>query len=244
MFEAIDIMLTEAKKSLDILKAEYQRNLAAHEVSITLRNNVRRLLGDLRDPLDHIYQLIPGVSVSEAFPVSNSAAQFTHQTANLAPNIIAVIRQFQSFDDGNVWLERFSALSNIHKHLELVPQVRIETPSLTLSGGRASMSIIGSASMSIGRNCRISLGGVPIASGQTLSAHSPTILAGPELRVRREIWVNFLFDPQNEHLVRKLGLNTSIAVLPFLEESLNKVEEIVTRLKPIIETLIAPTVVP
>jgi hypothetical protein len=223
MFENINELINSARKTFDEIKIEYQNCLDAKKIDHSLLCKVRRLLADLRDPLDHIYLLVPGNEKKSHFPIANSKNDFDNRVKNISAKFTCIIEPYQEYYNQDPWLKRFSALSNIHKHMTLIPNIRRENKVTTVKETSGGSQVKYGSGVTFGSG--VSICGVPIDPATQLPIPSDKI----ETSVT--IWVDFQFDPYNKHLREKLGDNVCISVLPFLKDSLGKVEAIVSQLK-------------
>ena len=107
MFTGIDEMLRSARDNFESMERDYQASLTRQEIPINMLNKVRALLAELRDPLDHIYKLIPGAANSN-FPVSNSENHFLNYTRGISQNVIPILEEVQVFKDRTQWLKNFA----------------------------------------------------------------------------------------------------------------------------------------
>lgn len=126
------------------------------------------------------------------------------QTTN--PEVYNILESVQPYHDN--WLGEFNKLNNNNKHQDLEEQSRTESRQVTVSSSGGSISW--GQGVTFGRG--VSVLGVPI--------DPETQMPIPNKRVKTEvnIWVDFKFKQNNE------------SVLPFIEKSINSVEDIYKRL--------------
>jgi len=242
MLDQIDYLISVSARRLSNLKNLYILNLKNKTISIDLLNEVRGILSDLRDPLDYLTKLI----YKEKFPIANSDNDFKNKTKGCPSEIVRILQRYQDYDKTDKWLKYFSALSNIHKHIRLVPQIRTEKEVTNISpntlrsglGGRIGLNSNSSISfkpggfISLGSDGEVNYSGI-IFSGQAsinnvaVDNQTNRPVYSPDITTSNQIWVNFLFNPHDEELIKKLGSNVNIEVLPFLQKSLEIVKLIV-----------------
>ena len=111
-------------------------------------------------------------------------------------------------------------LNNENKHQQLTPQEKRESKRLNITYGGTGISLEEGASISLGSGASIQMSGMIIPGGQTISTNSPAKIIGPGQQVVIT-WSAFYFSSNAE------------PVVPFLENALSRVNNIVNELSSI-----------
>lgn len=202
----VDALVAQMKAQYGEIETLYGASLHDKEVKPDLKLKVKGFLESARSALDycaHDIADVRGISASKIyFPiVDKDKTSFEGAVGRNLPGLEAIdkamfdyLEGVQPYHSGNEWLAEFATASSDNKHSQLTPQVRIETPSLSIRHGGAGIRISGGGSIRIGNGGVVSIGGARLASGQTISANSEQVQGDPRLEVKREIWVDFQFD--------------------------------------------------
>lgn len=229
-------LVRHAEQELPKIRAAYEQSLDARSISSTLLIEIKNFCENLRSALDfaatgvferygtsksarpRIYfpYASPGQS-RDAFEISGRIEASLPGVAKTRPDIAATLLDMQAFSaSGYRWLPTFMEITNENKHQRLTPQTRKEQKELRISGLGASMSLGQGASISMGPGTSISIGGAIIRGGQSFDVNNPPRVQGG--KVELITWVSFHFSANDA------------PVMPLLENALNGVREIVTKL--------------
>lgn len=217
--ENIDALITSIKSDYVSIHSLYEASLSKKELDPSLKIKVKNYLENARSILDYCAHDIAdklGIKKEKIyFPFVNKTTNidgFKSEVGRNLPNLEMLhenlykyIESLQPYHSAQVWLANFIDIVNNHKHQDLTPQIKTESPSLSISNKSTRMSFSGGASMVIGRGASISIGGARIFGGQTINANSQQIFGDPALTIKKEIWVDFKF-------------NDSISALPLLKK--------------------------
>ena len=227
-FNDINAVLNKANDMLPKIEEEYQKCLKEEKIPDSLLVDIKDYLGNLRSALDYIWYKIPGVS-DGYFPIANNLADFTARAAKIDQQYSALFEKYQDYNQ-NSWIRCFSLFRNKNAHITLIPQKRIETPSLNIEHNGVGIRLTGGATIQMDRGASMSLGGAVIPGGQVISANSSGLIGDPRLNVKREIWVDFVFDGSSISPDFPQG----VSALPFLKKSLPAVFDIIKELEKIL----------
>ncbi|MBI5491966.1 MAG: hypothetical protein HY893_03415 [Deltaproteobacteria bacterium] len=212
---SIEALLEKSNVTFAELKRAYEASLHEKNVRGDLKVDIKNIFENLRSCLDYlahdIFETCCASSVKPDrlyFPIRPTMTEFNQavshypglQTTN--KSVYDVLEAVQPYHDP--WLDHFNKLNNENKHQDLVEQTRTESRHVTVSSGGGSVSW--GPGVTFGGGVRIN--GVPI--------DPRTQLPVPNNQVRTEIvvWVDFLFK------------ENGLSVLPFIEQSLKKIEQI------------------
>jgi len=219
--KSIEALIRKSKENLENLKNAYQESLQAKIINESLKIDIKNIFENLRSCLDYL-----GYEVSENycnhikqpkklyFPIRDSREDFISAISKDYPGletnskpVLDLLETLQPYNDP--WLGEFNQLNNANKHQDLVEQTRTESRRVTVSGS-------GGGSVSWGQGVRfgggVSVMGVPI--------DPRTQLPVPNRRVKTDIaiWVDFKFRENGK------------SVLPFVEKSIDSVEQFYIKL--------------
>lgn len=229
--ESIDALIDFIKSDYILICSLYEASLRKKELDPVLRIKVKNYLENARSILDYCAHDIAdqlGIKKEKIyFPFVNKNTNidgFKSDVGRNLPNLAILheelykyIESLQPYHNTQGWLSDFADIVNNHKHQDLTPQIKVETPSLTITNGGARMSFSGGASMVIGRGASISIGGARIFGGQTINAHSQQIFGDSALTVKKEVWIDFRF-------------NNSISALPLLKKINDEIPVIISNI--------------
>jgi hypothetical protein len=227
-FSDINAVLNKANDMLPLIEVEYQKCLKEEKIPDNLLVDIKDYLGNLRSALDYIWHKIPSVA-DGYFPIANSLPDFMAKTTKIDQQYSILLEKYQDYNQ-NSWIRCFSLFRNKNTHITLIPQKRIETPSLNIEHNGVGIRLTGGATIQMGRGAIMSLGGAVIPGGQIISANSSGIVGDPRLKVKREIWVDFIFDGSSVSPDFPQG----VSALPFLKKSLPAVLDIIKELEKIL----------
>jgi len=227
-FNDIDAVLDKANNMLPKIEEAYLDCLKEKEIPDSLLVEIKDFLGNLRSALDYAWHKLPCVS-DGYFPVANSLSDFTVKTNKIDLQYSSIIQKHQDYDP-NSWIRCFSLFRNKNTHVTLIPQKRVETPSLNIEHNGVGIRLSGGASIRMGTGTSMSLGGAVIPGGQTISSYSSGLIGDPRLNVKKEIWVDFVFDGSSI----SSDFPEGISALPFLKKSLSSVANIITDLEKVL----------
>lgn len=216
-FSDIQAVIEKASNSLPIIEQQYSDCLKKENIPDSLLVDIKDYLANLRTALDYLWHKIPNIN-GDYFPVANSKADFTAKISGIDTQIVVILENFQDYDP-NRWLRCFNLFRNKNVHLTLVPQKKIETQRIvsTHTGG-------GSVSWNPGS---VRFGSGVYINGAPVNPVTQMPISTPETTIRKEIWVDFLFDGT----LISPGFPAGISALPFLKQSLTKVRDIVNLLE-------------
>lgn len=221
---SIEALLRKARNELVDLKRAYDSSLHEKHVREDLKVDIKNIFENLRSCLDYLAHdifetLCPLAKTPDRlyFPIRPTAIEFNQAVNRDYPNIQAtskvvydILESIQPYRDP--WLGQFNRLNNDNKHQDLVEQTRTESRQVTVSRGGGSVSWGPGVTFGGG----VSVMGVPI--------DPRTQMPVPNNVVKTEIitWIDFRFK------------DNGVSVLPFIEDSLKKVEKIFRDLQPYI----------
>ncbi len=228
IYSDINAVLNRASEMLPKIEDEYQKCLKEENIPDNLLVDIKDYLGNLRSALDYIWHKIPRVS-DGYFPIANSIADFSAKISKVDKQYSDLLEKYQDYNQ-NSWIRCFSLFRNKNTHITLIPQKRVETPSLNIEHNGVGIRLSGGATIQMGRGTSMSLGGAVIPGGQSISANSGGLIGDPRLNVKREIWVDFIFDGSSISSDFPQG----VSALPFLKKSLSSVLDIIKELDKIL----------
>lgn len=227
-FRDIEAVMDKANSLLPCIEQQYSECLHEEKIPESLLVDIKDYLANLRTALDYLWHKIPNIS-SDHFPVANSLADFSAKATKIDPQYFTVLQKYQDYSPDS-WIRCFNLFRNKNTHVTLIPQKRIETPALNIEHNGVGIKLSGGASIQMGRGTSISLGGAVIAGGQTISPYSNGLIGDPRLSVKKEIWVDFVFDGSSISSDFPKG----ISALPFIKKSLPSVLDIITELEKVL----------
>jgi len=214
----IESQFKRAEELLEELEKEYKTSLHKKIISTRAKNLTHEVLSKLRGTLDHSMRIFFEKNISPTllpqeekkarvyFPIVNSDQALASilgraKMSDLQKSdskIYNYIKAIQPYINSSYkWLEYLNAYAAEGKHVRLSPQKRIDTKRITISSGRASISLGQDASITLGSGAKIFLGGREIRGNQTINVDSDGIYGDPDLEVKKEVWVSFLFTDSN-----------------------------------------------
>jgi len=219
-FSDINAVLNKANDMLPQIEAEYQKCLKEENIPDSLLVDIKDYLGNLRSALDYIWHKIPSVA-DGYFPIANSLADFTAKTTKIDQKYFALLQKYQDYNQ-NSWIRCFSLFRNKNTHITLIPQKRTETQ-------RIVSTHVGGGAVSWDPNSVRFGSGVYINSAP-VNPLTQMPISTPETTIRREIWVDFVFDGSSISPDFPQG----VSALPFLKKSLPAVFDIIKELEKIL----------
>jgi hypothetical protein len=131
------------------------------------------------------------------------------------------LQKYQDYNSDS-WIRCFSLFRNKNTHVTLIPQKRIETQRIisTHTGG-------GSVSWNPGS---VRFGSGVYINGAPVNPSTQMPFSTPETTIRKEIWVDFVFDGSSISPDFPQG----ISALPFLKKSLPSIFNIITELEKVL----------
>ncbi len=214
---SIEALIRKSRESFVGLKGQYEASLNEKVVREDLKVDIKNIFENLRSCLDYIAQELFDAFCADAkkpdrlyFPIRPSASEFVQVMSRDYPSLEAkcksafgIVEAIQPYRD--LWLGEFNRLNNENKHQDLVEQTRAESR-------RVDVKRPGQGGVSWGSGVKFGSGvrvmGVPI--------DPKTQLPVPNKEVTTTIttWVDFKFKEGGQ------------SVLPFLEKSIARVEEL------------------
>jgi hypothetical protein len=219
---SIEALIRKAQSDFGTLRAAYDSSLHEKHVREDLKVAIKNIFENLRSCLDYIAHDIFEAHCSTSkkpdrlyFPIRSTRAEFTQAVDRDYPHLPAtstlvfdILEAVQPYN--NPWLGQFNKLNNHNKHQDLVEQTRTETRHVSVSRGGGSVSWGPGVTFGAG----VSVMGVPIDPKTQMPV--PNTVAKTEVVT----WVDFRFKEIDQ------------SVLPFVEASINKIEQISTDLGP------------
>lgn len=219
---SIEALIRKARQGHQDLRAAYEASLHERYVREDLKVEIKNIFENLRSCLDYmaheIYEVFCGQNPPPShlyFPIRQNEVDFDMAIGNyfpnlvtVAPRIVAFLKSIQPFRDP--WLRNFNQLNNHNKHQDLVPQTRTEVKqvSVTTPGG-------GSISWGSG----VHFGGGVSVLGVPIDPRTQLPIPNKQVETKIMIWVDFKFKDIDE------------SVLPFIDDSIQKVESIYSELQ-------------
>jgi hypothetical protein len=234
MNEELSSQFVRARELQQDLIKSITNDLSDELVSTKTRNLTQELLVKIRSILDQVMysffenEILPCLDESEKkkakvyFPIVSKKGDLKSVLGRFKvkdldqthPNIFNFLESIQPYNKNYEWLTYLVQYSN-EKHIRLTPQKRIEHKRLSMGSNGAGITLTGGASISLGRGASISIGGRRIYGNQVITPDSNHIFSDPNLDIKKEKWVAFVFE------------NSNINVLKFCEISINKTEKII-----------------
>jgi hypothetical protein len=218
---SIEALLKKSNVIFSELKRAYEESLHDKNIREDLKVDIKNIFENLRSCLDYLAQDIFETCCTSSpkpdhlyFPIRSSFTEFTKtisrdypglQTTNKA--VYDILELVQPYHDP--WLSYFNSLNNENKHQDLVEQTRTESPRVTVSRKEGSVSWGPGVTFGGG----VSVMGVPIDPRTQLP------IPNNQVKTEKVIWVDFRFK------------DNDLSVLPFIEQSLKKVEQIFSELQ-------------
>ena len=239
-FDDAKSLLEHAKGKLSDIKVEYAASLSKKNIEASLVIDIKNFMENLRSALDFsthgLFDLYGASSKANPkiyfpyAPLSQSLTEFRQNNhieicipgiSSSRPDVVSRIESYQHFSSiDNKWLPLFIDLNNKNKHQQLTPQEKRESKQLNITSGGTGISLGEGASISLGSGASIQMGGMVIIGGQTISTNTPAQIIGSGQQAVIT-WAAFHFSINNE------------PVVPFLENALSRVNNIVNELSSI-----------
>ena len=222
----IAMSLDRADKILADLNLEYQKALGAKVVSDCAINYTHEVAERLRSVLDRIARayferhVAPTLSDDEKekalvyFPITESEQSFRSvlgrwRSKTLSTDHLDLQKYLESLqpyaNQDNLWLKTLNSLALQSKHIDLVPQIRVEERRITVSSPQGGFVSYGSG---------VTFGSGVSIMGAPVDPRTQRIGSNTGLTETIEKWVSFLIE----------GYNVNAA--SFCAESCKKVREI------------------
>ena len=211
---SIEVLLKKSNMDFADLKRAYEKSLHDKQIRDDLKVDIKNIFENLRSCLDYlaqdIYETFCALSKKPDrlyFPIRPSLAEFNGVISSdypmlqtISKPVYDILETMQPYHDP--WLRYFNKLNNENKHQDLIEQTRMESRQVTVSSTGSSVSWGPGVTFGSG----VSILGVPIDPTNQLPV--------PNNQVKTDIviWVDFRF--------REINLS----VLPFIDQSLKKVE--------------------
>jgi len=220
--KSITALIGKAKKDFVVLKKDYNNSLDQKVISEELKIDIKNIFENLRSSLDYLAHDIHEACITAKppkilyFPIKQSRKEFdigiNKDFVDLNTNftdVYTILENVQPYNDP--WLTKFNKLNNNNKHQDLVEQTRTEQRRVTVSSKSGNGSVSWGPGVTFGNG--VSVMGV--------SVDPRTQMPAPNNRVNTEvvIWVDFKFQENDE------------SVLPFIEASINKIENLFIELE-------------
>lgn len=199
----IEALLKRAEISLLKISKYYETSLHSKHISLEMLIDIKEYFSCLRSILDYLAHDIfekycPNANPKNNiyFPIRHDETLFKNDCNKYFPEleknntkVYGILENFQAFrNQDNSWLKFFNKLNNENKHERLVPQTRIETRQVTVTG-QGGGSVSWGSGVTFGNG--VSIMGVPIDPRTQLPVTNNT--------VKTEIitWVDFQFEDIN-----------------------------------------------
>lgn len=219
---SIEALLKRAASDLGDLRTAYDASLHEQHVRDDLKVSIKNIFENLRSCFDYLAQdtfdtLCVGAKKPDRlyFPIRATASEFAQVMAKDYPGVQTaakavydILESVQPYRES--WLGQFNKLNNHNKHQDLAEQTRTESRHVTVSRGGSSVSWGPGVTFGSG----VSVAGVPIDPKTQMPV--PNNVAKTEV----VIWVDFRFKEIDQ------------PVLPFVERSVQKVNEVFNALRP------------
>ena len=215
--KSIAALISKAKKDFVVLKNDYKNSLDQKVISEELKIDIKNIFENLRSSLDYLAHDIHEACITAKpprilyFPIKQSRKEFDiginkdFVDLNTSfPDVYTILENVQPYNDP--WLTKFNKLNNNNKHQDLVEQTRTEQRRVTVSSKSGNGSVSWGAGVTFGHGVSV----------QGVSVDPRTQMPVPNDKVNTEvvIWVDFKFQENDE------------SVLPFIEASINKIENL------------------
>ncbi|MBT8534610.1 hypothetical protein G6725_01125 [Polynucleobacter paneuropaeus] len=239
-FDDAKSLIEHSQSKFSNIQDEYAASLSKKNIDSSLLIGIKNFMENLRSALDFsahgLFEAYGASSKSNPkiyFPyaaLSQSFEEFRRKNyieggipgiSTSRPDVVSRIESYQHFSSiENKWLPLFMELNNENKHQQLTPQEKRESKRLNITYGGTGISLEEGASISLGSGASIQMSGMIIPGGQTISTNSPAKIIGPGQQVVIT-WSAFYFSSNAE------------PVVPFLENALSRVNNIVNELSSI-----------
>jgi hypothetical protein len=171
MAGGVDVLLREASNAVRRIRSQYERDLAAKEVSDKLLYAVRQVVGDCQSALDWTATAIKEKFYPERdwmpyYPLGKNPGAFEKaldsQLAGLRtdhPSVAAAFERHQPYRPGKSELGYLKPLRKINTHRDFTPQTRTESRTLSFTHGGAAITLGEGAAIQISGNADVLIGG-------------------------------------------------------------------------------------
>ncbi len=232
MNKNIKSLLDRTEELLNDLELEYNECLSSKIVSERAINITHEVLEKLRNVLDQSMRkfwekiISPLLSDKERekarfyFPITDKGLVAFHQYLKngkmedlntIHPQMYTFLLGLQPFKSSkNKWLFDLREIANKGKHINLIPQTRIETRRVNVSGSSGGSVSWDPSSVRFGSGVRI--------MGAPVDPRTQRIVSTPGVTEQLQIWVTFLVE----------GFNLN--ALGFCKESYEKVRDILIKM--------------
>ena len=217
---SIRALLKKANVEFGELRRAYEASLHEKVVREDFKVSIKNVFENLRSSLDYLAHDIFETHCSGAkkpaklyFPIRQTPQEFNAAIAKDYPGlpsaakpVLDLLESIQPYNDA--WLGQFNKLNNHNKHQDLVEQTRTEARHVTVSRGEGSVSWTPGVTF----HGNVSVMGVPIDPRTQLPVPNNSV------KTQITVWVDFRF--------KELDL----PVLPFTEQSIQKVDKLFEQL--------------
>jgi hypothetical protein len=201
------------------LKRAYESSLQEKTIREDLKVDIKNIFENLRSCLDYLaHEMVEQLCTSTPnrlyFPIRHTKLEFEKMMAREYSGLEATnksvfdfLESIQPYNDA--WLGDFNQLNNDNKHQDLVEHTRTEHRRVTVSAPGGSVSWGPGVTFGSG----VSVMGVPVAPRTQLP------VPNNNLRTEVVLWIDFKFHTNNQ------------SVLPFIETSIGRVDQIFRELQ-------------
>lgn len=221
---SIEALIRRARADFEEVKKSYEASLHEKHVREDLKVSIKNIFENLRSCLDYLAHDVRELKCVGArfadrlyFPIRPSAEEFSQAVAkdfpgleSTHPDVFSVLEAAQQYHDP--WLGQFNRLNNQNKHQDLVEQTRTESRQVTVSRGGGSVSW----------GPGVTFGGGVSVMGVPIDPRTQMPVPNRETTTTVTTWIDFRFAENGQ------------SVLPFLETSIQHVEQLFNNLLPLI----------
>lgn len=179
MLGNIEQVLDLADERVVEIEAVYQETLQKQEVSERAQGLISEAIVGYRRALERTASAVGKATGVKGFTYWPNAAIESGFDANFdknlpkvrlaRPEIAAVFRKYQSFQQGYEWIADLMSLYRTEQHHDFTPQERQERRATTWAHGGAAITIGGNASISVGPGAGITISGKPMQAIEPVS---------------------------------------------------------------------------
>ncbi len=150
---SVGARLRAASRAIEELTSEYERSLSAKAISETMQIGVDAVVHNQRSSLDYLanrlVEAATGAAAKKAYwPMQPSEAEYEGKLEQYLPglraaraDVEAAVKTLHRWQAGMEWMGRLNALRNPGTHVDLLPQVRVESRRREVTGqGGAGVS--------------------------------------------------------------------------------------------------------
>ncbi len=221
---SIRALLKKAASEFSELRKAYEASLHEKLVREDFKVSIKNVFENLRSSLDYLAHDIFEAHCNASkmpdklyFPIRHTPPEFNAAIGKDYPGlpsaakpVFDLLESIQPYKDP--WLGQFNKLNNHNKHQDLVEQTRIEARHVTVSGGGGSVSWTPGVTFT---------GNVGVM-GVRIDPRTQLPVPNNSVKTQVTIWVDFRF--------KELDL----PVLPFTEQSIQKVDKLFEQLLPLV----------